>query len=108
MKIDPRLPISGATEEPNQIKNSRSSGVQTGQSANTSGAKPASGEDTVSISTRHSDLHSLSASLASVPEVRVNLVSALQQQVNSGQYKPDSQKIADAIIAEHASRSAKA
>jgi flagellar biosynthesis anti-sigma factor FlgM len=108
MKIDPRLPISGATQQPSQVKNSRSSGVQTGQSANTAGANPAAGEDTVSISARHSDLQSLSASFASVPEVRVNLVSALQLQVNSGQYKPDSQKIADAIIAEHASRSAKA
>ncbi len=108
MKIDPRLPVPGATHQPNQVKNSRSSGVQTGQSTNTSGANPAAGEDTVSISTRHSDLQSLSASFASVPEVRVNLVAALQPQVSSGQYKPDSQKIADAIIAEHAFRSAKA
>jgi flagellar biosynthesis anti-sigma factor FlgM len=110
MKIDPIILIpTGQAPQPTQVKNSRSSGVQTGQSAaNSVGTKPAAGEDTVNISSTLSDLYTLSASFASVPEVRVGLVSALQQRVNSGQYKPDSQKIADAIIAEHFSHSAKA
>jgi flagellar biosynthesis anti-sigma factor FlgM len=107
MKIDPRQLIPGEAQ-PSQVKNSRNSGVQTSQSANSAGVKHAGGEDTVNISTTHSDLQTLSASFAAVPEVRTDRVAALQQRVHAKQYNPDSQKIADALLAEHFKRSAKA
>jgi anti-sigma28 factor (negative regulator of flagellin synthesis) len=36
-----------------------------------------------------------------VPEVRADRVSVLQQQVQTGNFRPDSEKVADAMIAEH-------
>ncbi len=105
MKIDPNLQVPGDNQLA-PIKGSRSSGTKSAGSTSTSGAGSASGEDTVSISSTHGELQSLTSSLANVPEVRTDRVSALQPQVNSGQYQPDSQKIADAILADQAGRSA--
>jgi flagellar biosynthesis anti-sigma factor FlgM len=107
MKIDPRLLLSGEAQ-PAAVKNSRNSGVRFNGSADASGTKPVTGEDTVSISSAHSDLQTLAANLANVPEVRVDRANALQQRVSSGQYKPDSHKVADAMIAEHSRRSSRA
>jgi flagellar biosynthesis anti-sigma factor FlgM len=107
MKIDPRVQLPSDIQ-PDPIKGSRSSAAQSKGAAGASGASPASGEDTVSISSTHGELQSLTASLANVPEVRTDRVNALQQRVNSGQYQPESQKIADAIIVDQAGRSARA
>jgi negative regulator of flagellin synthesis FlgM len=98
MKIDPRTQLPSETQPP-PVKNSRNTGAAP-NSKQSSGVKPATGEDTVRISSTHSDVQTLKANLANVPEVRVDRVNALQQQVNSGHYKPDSQKVADAIIAD--------
>jgi flagellar biosynthesis anti-sigma factor FlgM len=98
MKIDPRIQLPGDIQ-PDPVKNSRKSGVSaTGSDA--SGVKPAAGEDTVNISSTHGDVQTLQAGFANVPEVRIPLVTALRQQVNSGQYQPDSFKVADAVIAD--------
>jgi flagellar biosynthesis anti-sigma factor FlgM len=106
MKIDPRTALpTDAQSTP--VKNSRHTAPQS-TAKDSSGVKPASGEDTVNISSVHSDVQTLKASFANVPEVRVAKVSALQQRVSNGQYKPDSQKVADAIIADHSRRTSKA
>jgi flagellar biosynthesis anti-sigma factor FlgM len=103
MKIDPRIQFSGDSQ-PDAVKNSRKSGGASTGAAGTSGVKPAAGEDTVSISSTHGDVQTLKASLANVPEVRIARVTALRQQVNAGQFQPDSLKVADAVIADHAGR----
>jgi len=105
MKIDPRT-VLPADVQSTPVKNSRA-GAQPAAKDST-GVKPASGEDTVHISSVHSDVQTLKASLAHVPEVRAAKVNALQQRVSSGNYKPDSQKVADAIIAEQSRHSGKA
>jgi flagellar biosynthesis anti-sigma factor FlgM len=107
MKIEPRIQLPGDIQ-PDAVKNSRKSGVPSTGASDASGVKPATGEDTVSISSTHGDVQTLKASFASVPEVRIPLVTALRQQVNSGQYQPDSFRVADAVIAEHASGSSAA
>ena len=103
MKIDPKVQLPGEIQ-PDSVKNSRKSGGQSQGTSNTSGPGSAAGEDTVSISSTHGDVQTLKASFANVPEVRTTRVTALRQQVNSGQYQPDSQKVADAVIADQAGR----
>ena len=105
MKIDPRT-VLPADVQSTPVKNSRV-GAQPG-AKDSSGVKPAAGEDTVHISSAHSDVQTLKANFAHVPEVRAAKVNALQQRVHSGNYKPDSQRVADAIIAEQSQRSSKA
>jgi flagellar biosynthesis anti-sigma factor FlgM len=106
MKIDPRTLLPSDVES-TPVKNSRNAGGAPA-STQSAGVKPSAGEDTVNISSTHSDVQTLKASLANVPEVRVDRVNALQQRVSAGQYYPDSQKVADAIIAEQLRRSGKA
>jgi flagellar biosynthesis anti-sigma factor FlgM len=111
MKIDPNLqPLGGA--EPERVGSKRNGGVTpTGSSKTTAkpeGLQPASGEDTVSLSTVHSDVQHLTAALTHVPDVRTEKVGPLQQKVKNGQYKPDNEKLADALLSEQASRKFKA
>jgi flagellar biosynthesis anti-sigma factor FlgM len=103
MKIDPKiqLPPDG---QPDQVRPSRNSNAAYRGGANTSVISSSSGEDTVSISSTHSELQSLTANLANVPDVRIDRVSALQPQVSRGAYQPDSAKIADALIADQSRR----
>ena len=103
MKIDPRIQ-SPAEAQPGFVKRSGTPGVQPTGASITSGVKPATGEDTVLISSNHGDVQTLKAGLANVPEVRLDRVTALKQQVSAAQYHPDSGKVADSIIAEQASR----
>jgi flagellar biosynthesis anti-sigma factor FlgM len=107
MKIDPRIQLP-SDNQPDPVKSSRNSGAQPKGATSVSGAGPAAGEDTVSISSTHGELQALKASLANVPEVRTDRVSALQPRVNSGQYRPESHKIAHAILVDQAGRSAHA
>jgi flagellar biosynthesis anti-sigma factor FlgM len=106
MKIDPRVQLPGDIQT-DSVKSSRKSGAQSQGTSGASGSSSATGQDTVSISSTHGDVQTLKASLENVPEVRVGVVNALQHKVNSGQYAPSSEKIADAIINE-ASRAARA
>jgi len=103
MKIDPTIQF------PNDPQSDRVAGAPSKtplpqRSSSSSGASSASGEDTLSLSSTHDVVQSLTASLATVPEVRAERVSALQQRVNSGSYQPASQNVADAIIADQAGR----
>ncbi|MGB2592275.1 MAG: flagellar biosynthesis anti-sigma factor FlgM [Candidatus Acidiferrum sp.] len=107
MKIDPSVPFPSdsqserVTSGAGKATQSSSSGSASGTSGGTSAA---SGEDTFSLSSAHGEVLSLTASLANVPELRTKQVSALQQSVNSGAYQPDSLKVADAMIDDHAGR----
>ena len=102
MKIDPRIQLP-ADNQPDQVRPSRTSAPAL-RGANTAASLPPTGEDTVSISSAHSELQSLTASLANVPDVRIDRVTALQPQVTRGTYQPDSAKIADALIADQSRR----
>src|SRR5258708_10289632 len=107
MKIDPRIQLPGDAQA-ERVKNAGKGGTQSHALANTSGVSSASGEDTVKLSSAHGEVQTLAASLHNVPEVRTDRVQAFQQRVRSGQYKPDSKKVADAIINDHARLNSKA
>jgi flagellar biosynthesis anti-sigma factor FlgM len=94
MKIDPRIPITPDTQ-PDRITGPASNRSQGQASSRNAGISSSSGEDTVSLSGIHTDIQRLAAS---VPEVRISRVNALQQQVARGQYQPASEDIADAIL----------
>ena len=107
MKIDPIIQLPGNIQA-DSVKNSRKSSAQTPGTSGASTTSPSTSEDTVSISSTHSDVQALKANFANVPEVRIDRVNALQQKVETGQYSPSPEKIADAIIADQTSRSANA
>ena len=56
--------------------------------------------DTVQLSGTLSQVQQLTAQLAQTPDVRTDLVAALQQQVQQGTYQPSSEQIASAMMAE--------
>jgi flagellar biosynthesis anti-sigma factor FlgM len=107
MKIDPRIQLPGDIQ-PDSVKNSRKASTQATGTSGLSTTNAATSEDTVSISSTHGDVQTLKANFASVPEVRIDRVNALQQKVDTGHYAPSPEKIADAIIADQTSRSANA
>ena len=103
MKIDPsvQFPID---PQSGRVTNAPTKATQSKASSSTTGADAAAGQDTFSLSSTHGEIQTLTASLAKVPEVRTQRVVALQQRVNAGAYQPDSQKVADAIIADQVGR----
>jgi len=103
MKIDPTIQFPNDPQS-DRVSNAPARTVQSQSSSSSSGASSATGEDTFSLSSAHGEVQTLSANLANVPEVRSQRVSALQQRVQSGNYKPDSAKVADAIIADQSGR----
>lgn len=103
MKIDPRIQFP-VDIQPDAVKNPGKAGQHSARASGTTGVQSAGDEDTVSISSTHGDVQALKASFANVPEVRTARVAALQQQVNAGQFHPDSLKVADALIAEQVGR----
>jgi len=107
MKIDPRIQLPGDAQ-PDRVKGSRKGSVQQSGNISSSGVSSPSGEDTVRLSSTHGEIQTLAANLQKVPEVRVDRVNALQKQVRDGQFQPDNQKIADAIVAEHSRLNTKA
>lgn len=107
MKIDPKIHLTGDSQ-PESVKTGKNAPVLSSSASKAAGLSPATGEDTVSLSSIHADVQLLAAGLAQVPEIRARQVAALQQQVRQGQYQPDNQKIADALITEHNSRVRKA
>jgi flagellar biosynthesis anti-sigma factor FlgM len=103
MNIDPKIQVT-SDGQPERVQGPRSAerpdsnGTSRPTLAPASGA---SGEDTVSLSSTHQEAQSLTSSLASVPEVRSQLVNSFREQIQQGQYQPSSQKVADAIAQEH-------
>jgi flagellar biosynthesis anti-sigma factor FlgM len=108
MKIDPRIPYVGENQQPENVKNTRTSGAASQSASKPAGLAPTAGEDTVSLSSAHGEVHALTSAVANVPEVRSDRVAALQQQISKGQYQPSSQNIAEAIIKEYSKASQKA
>lgn len=98
MKIDPTIQFPGDSQ-PDRVKEARSGAAKRPSGA--PGISAPSGEDTVSLSGKHGEVQTLAGQLANVPEVRTEHVNALQQKVRTGNYRPDSEKVADAILAEH-------
>jgi flagellar biosynthesis anti-sigma factor FlgM len=105
-KIDPRIQFPDDAQS-GQVRGT-SKGVSSKPASSSSGVSSGSGEDTVKLSSTHAEVSALASDLAKVPEVRVHRVQALQQRVKSGTFKPDSQRVADAIIADHSKRAPKA
>lgn len=56
--------------------------------------------DTLQISPEARALQTFASALKNMPPVREEYVSRLKQQINSGAYKPDIEKIAEGIIKE--------
>ncbi|HKS94810.1 MAG TPA: flagellar biosynthesis anti-sigma factor FlgM [Terriglobia bacterium] len=100
MKIDPTIQFP-SDSQPDRVKGTRTSGTSSKAASGSRGVSSPAGEDTVSLSGKHGEVQVLNAQLAHVPEVRTARVNALQQKVQSGNYQPDSHKVADAIVAEH-------
>ena len=109
MKIDSNV-LFPSDSQPERVKSGSSSKTSSGSqgTSGSSGLSSAAGEDTVNLSSTHGDVQVLAAGLQEVPDVRASRVQALQQQVQSGQYQPDSGQVADAIIADHSRGNAKA
>jgi flagellar biosynthesis anti-sigma factor FlgM len=104
MKIDPKVPANSELQS-DRVANTATGSVQ-GQ-ARAASASQAQSEDTFQASGRHAEVQRLTAQAANVPEVRTEKVTPLQAKVQRGAYKPDSQKVADAIISDQSGNSAK-
>jgi flagellar biosynthesis anti-sigma factor FlgM len=102
MKIDPRIqPTGDLPSDP--VKNVKKSAVRAPEGKSGSAAG-----DTFQVSRKHAEVQQLTAQLAQVPEVRAERVAPLKAAVERNSYQPDSGKVADAMLAEHAQKSAKA
>lgn len=94
MRID--LIDSNASEMVGEL-NSQS--ANTGKSAPVSTGAP---EDRTTLTLGSAAVSSLASQAMSSPEIRQELVQSLKQEVESGQYQLDPDKIAGAMIDEHA------
>jgi len=97
MKIDPKIPANGELQS-DRVKNTATTGTPVASQPRTTAASSAQTEDTFRASGRHAEVQQLTAQMASVPEVRQEKVASLQAKVQRGAYKPDSQKVADAML----------
>ncbi|MBX7147965.1 flagellar biosynthesis anti-sigma factor FlgM [bacterium] len=78
-------------------KTSKAQGSKTANSQ--SGEKASAGEgDSVDISSTGSQLKSLGAQLKQVPDIRTERVQSLKAEVESGQYNPPADQVAQALI----------
>ena len=107
MKIDSKVQFPNDSQ-PERVSGKRANDVAPKSGSQTAGLAPAAGEDTVSLSGTHGEVQRLTSAVAQVPDVRAERISALQSKVQSGNYKPDSEKIADAVISEQGARKFKA
>lgn len=107
MKIDPGVQFPD-NAQPERAKSTRTGSPGSQGTSKPSGVSSPSGEDTVQLSSVHSQVQTLAAGLGQVPEVRIDRVQALQSKVRSGSFQPDSGKVADAILKEHARVNARA
>ena len=107
MKIDPRIQFPGDLQQ-DRVKNAANGKSKSSGPSTHTGVSSPSGDDTVRLSSAHGDVQTLAANFSNVPEVRTNRVQALQAQVRNGSYHPDSQKVADAMIKDHAKVNVKA
>src|SRR5277367_1141601 len=99
MSIDPRIQVNSEAQS-EAVQSARTTDRQAATNK-TAQAAPHGSEDTVSISSTHQEVQSLTVSLAAVPDVRTERVASLRSQIQQGQYQPSSQKVADAIVQEY-------
>ncbi len=104
MKIDPKVQVS--TNQSERVSTPQTNRAPAANSAQAT--PPAASQDTVSLSSAHAQVQKLATAAAQTPEVRSERVNALQQKVSSGQYKPASQDIADAILRQQTSGGSRA
>jgi len=107
MKIDPKVQFPNEAQ-PERVSGKRANEAQVKTGSPTAALTPANGEDTVSLSGAHGEVQRLTSAVSQVPDVRTQRIAALQGKVRSGNFQPDSQKIADAVIAEQTARKFKA
>lgn len=86
-------PGSQPAAEPNRT-NARDS-VATSRGSTTS----VLGEDQAQLSGAHIQVEALAAQVAQLPEIREQRVQALRQAVESGHYRPSTEKVAGAVFA---------
>ncbi len=107
MKIDPKLQFPNDSQ-PDRVSSQRAKESQSKNGPASAGGNFASGQDTVSLSGAHSEVQHLTSAVGQVSDVRAERIAALQGKVKSGNFKPDSQQIADAVISEQKQRKFKA
>jgi len=75
-------------------------GVNAGKKAETSGAasQPAASTESVTLSTLSSQLKSLEAKVANTEVFDAEKVNSIKSAISSGQFKVDSDKVADGLI----------
>jgi flagellar biosynthesis anti-sigma factor FlgM len=106
MKIDPRIQSPGDPQS--EVVSNTKKGSSTSTKTRATSTSSSSLGDTIQISSRHAEAQQLTAQIAKVPEVRTERVEPLKTAVQKGEYQPESGKIADAMLAEQTSKSAKA
>jgi flagellar biosynthesis anti-sigma factor FlgM len=107
MKIDPQIPAGGELQN-DRVTNTTSGGTSAQGASKAAGGTVAPAEDTVQLSGRHAEVQQLTAQAAALPDVRAEKIAPLQAKVQSGNYQPNSQKVADALLAEQSGKAAKA
>jgi len=98
MKIDPKVQSSGQLQA-DALKDAKKATAR-GTTANSEATGTHSG-DTIEISSKHAEVRQLTEQMTHVPEVRSGKVAPLKAAVERKTYKPDSGKVADAMITEH-------
>lgn len=105
MKIDPTIqPLGDLQNEP--VTNAKKGTSRASDTKTT--ATSANSGDTIQISSRHAEVQHLTTQAAQVPDVRADRVAPLKAAVQQNSYKPDSGKIADAMLADTVSKGASA
>jgi flagellar biosynthesis anti-sigma factor FlgM len=101
MRIDPSNPYLNQPVAEGPAKSAGDTTVSA-QSARQAAAASGSSEpgDTVQLSGTLALAQQLKVQLAQVPDVRSARVAALQQQIQQGSYRPSSDQIANALLAE--------
>lgn len=85
------------TPQPAEPSNSRAQNQQTQRSSGEA-ARVGVGEDQAQLSGARTQVEALAAQASQLPEIRQERVESLRQAVGSGQYRPDSAKVAGALL----------
>lgn len=78
--------------------------LETGQvtedaaNAQKTGAAPPKTADSINVSERATEIHELTAKAEQLPDVREERIEKLRAQVQSGDYRPSAEEIADALL----------
>ena len=88
------------TNNPQEISAIRQSGVKKSDKTSNSAieSKSVAGEDKIDFSAAAFETGRLVDQLKSLPDIRQEKVTALRQQISTGDFKPSNEDIADAIL----------